>query len=71
MLAWRIVRLHGAAPTQGERFAKTSHRLRRLMIKSAAAGATSSPITQLIAAVRAVGGGGRWRCGRAAAGAQP
>ncbi len=51
VLAWRIVRLHGAAPVQGERFNRNSDRLRRLMVKSAAAAATSSPITQLIAAV--------------------
>ena len=51
VLAWRIVRLHGAAPVERERFGDRSQRLRRLMIKSAAAAATSSPITQLIASV--------------------
>ena len=51
VLAWRIVRLHGAAPVQGQRFNAHSQRLRRLMVKSAAAAATSSPITQLIAAI--------------------
>jgi subfamily B ATP-binding cassette protein MsbA len=51
VLAWRIVRLHGAAPAQQDRFNSQSQRLRRLMVKSAAAGATSSPITQLIAAI--------------------
>ncbi|MES2959082.1 MAG: lipid A export permease/ATP-binding protein MsbA [Pseudomonadota bacterium] len=51
VLAWRIVRLHGAAPVQQQRFNSHSQRLRRLMVKSAAAAATSSPITQLIAAV--------------------
>ena len=51
VLAWRIVRLHGAARVQGERFNRNSDRLRRLMVKSAAAAATSSPITQLIAAI--------------------
>jgi ATP-binding cassette, subfamily B, bacterial MsbA len=51
VLAWRIVRLHGAGRVQGERFRKTSHWLRRLMIKSATAAATSSPLTQLIASV--------------------
>jgi subfamily B ATP-binding cassette protein MsbA len=51
VLAWRIVRLHGASVTQGQRFAKNSQWLRRLMIKSAAAAATSSPLTQLIASV--------------------
>ena len=51
VLAWRIVRLHGAGHAQGLRFGQRSQLLRRLMVKSAAAGATSSPITQLIAAV--------------------
>jgi ATP-binding cassette, subfamily B, bacterial MsbA len=51
VLAWRIVRLHGAAPVQSLRFNTHSQWLRRLMVKSAAAAATSSPITQLIAAV--------------------
>ena len=51
VLAWRIVRLHGAAAAQGQRFDRHSQLLRRLMVKSAAAAATSSPITQLIAAV--------------------
>lgn len=50
-LAWRIVRLHGAAGSQRERFGAQSNRLRQLMVKTAAAGAVSSPITQLIAAL--------------------
>ncbi|HEX6364493.1 MAG TPA: lipid A export permease/ATP-binding protein MsbA, partial [Albitalea sp.] len=50
VLAWRIVRLHGAGTSQEERFLKTSDLLRRLMLKSVAAGATMSPITQLLAA---------------------
>ena len=51
VLAWRIVRLHGAAPAQNQRFGTQSQRLRRLMVKSAAAAAISSPVTQMIAAV--------------------
>ena len=51
VLAWRIVRLHGAAPTQQQRFVGQSQVLRRLMLKAAAAAATTSPITQLIASV--------------------
>ena len=51
VLAWRIVRLHGAAPVQRARFNVHSQWLRRLMVKSAAAAATSSPITQLLASV--------------------
>jgi len=50
-LAWRIVRLHGAAASQRQRFGTQSNLLRRLMVKTAAASAVSSPITQLIAAV--------------------
>jgi subfamily B ATP-binding cassette protein MsbA len=50
-LAWRIVRLHGAAASQRNRFGAQSNLLRRLMVKTAAASAISSPITQLIAAV--------------------
>jgi subfamily B ATP-binding cassette protein MsbA len=51
VLAWRIVRLHGAAASQTARFAAQSQRLRRLMLKVSAAAATASPITQLLAAV--------------------
>jgi ATP-binding cassette, subfamily B, bacterial MsbA len=51
VLAWRIVRLHGAGPAQSARFGKHSQLLRRLLIKSATAAATSSPLTQMIAAV--------------------
>ncbi|HEX3138571.1 MAG TPA: ABC transporter transmembrane domain-containing protein, partial [Rhizobacter sp.] len=50
VLAWRIVRLHGAEPTQKQRFAKGSTVLRRLSIKSNMAAATMTPITQLISA---------------------
>jgi subfamily B ATP-binding cassette protein MsbA len=67
VLAWRIVRLHGARLAQGERFRKHSHWLRRLMIKSATAAATSSPLTQLIASVAlsAVVVVALWQAGRA------
>ena len=51
VLAWRIVRLHGAAQAQSARFTASSQWLRRLMVKSAAASATSSPLTQLLAAI--------------------
>jgi subfamily B ATP-binding cassette protein MsbA len=50
VLAWRIVRLHGAARSQARRFSKVSDTLNRLSIKSTMAGATMTPITQLIAA---------------------
>ncbi|MFY7857574.1 MAG: lipid A export permease/ATP-binding protein MsbA [Rubrivivax sp.] len=51
VMAWRIVRLHEAAPAQKGRFRVQADRLRRLMIKSVAAGATMTPITQVLAAV--------------------
>jgi subfamily B ATP-binding cassette protein MsbA len=50
VLAWRIVRLHGASDTQRARFSVHSHELRRLMMKSVAAAASMSPVTQLLAA---------------------
>jgi ATP-binding cassette, subfamily B, bacterial MsbA len=50
VLAWRTVRLHGAAPQQTERFVEQSHLLRRLMMKSVAAAATMAPVTQTLTA---------------------
>jgi ATP-binding cassette, subfamily B, bacterial MsbA len=50
VLAWRIVRLHAAAKSQAARFFAQADMLRRLMIKSVAAGATMTPITQVLAA---------------------
>ncbi len=50
VLAWRIVRLHGAAKSQVRRFTSVSDTLRRLSIKSTMAAATMTPITQIIAA---------------------
>ncbi len=50
VLAWRIVRLHGAQRSEAERFAQSSHRLRRLTLKAVAAGATMTPLTQVLAA---------------------
>ncbi|MDZ7812436.1 MAG: lipid A export permease/ATP-binding protein MsbA [Ideonella sp.] len=51
VLAWRIVRLHGAAQQEGQRFASLSERLRSLMLKSVAAQAAITPITQIMASV--------------------
>ena len=51
VLAWRIVRLHGAAGVEKGRFELASNRLRRLMLKSVAAAAAITPITQILAAV--------------------
>jgi len=50
VLAWRIVRLHGAEPTQTERFMTRGRGLRRLMLKSVAAANTMTPVTQVLAA---------------------
>ena len=50
VLAWRIVRLHGAAPAQASRFGAFSETLRRLTIKSVVAAATMTPLTQVLAA---------------------
>jgi len=50
VLAWRIVRLHGAAAAQRERFARASNGLRRLLLKSTVAASAVTPITQLLSA---------------------
>ena len=51
VLAYRMVRLHGAEPSQRSRFEKLSHSLNRLAVKSTIASAAMTPITQLLAAV--------------------
>ncbi len=51
VLAWRIVRLHAAQSKQRRRFEHQSLSLRGLMLKSVAASAISSPLTQMLAAV--------------------
>ncbi len=51
VLAWRIVRLHDAQVSQSRRFDDNTHLLRRLMLKSVAAGATMTPVTQILAAI--------------------
>jgi len=50
VLAWRIVRLHGAAKTEATRFGRTSELLRRLTLKSTVAASTMTPVTQVLAA---------------------
>ncbi|MDE2372322.1 MAG: lipid A export permease/ATP-binding protein MsbA [Burkholderiales bacterium] len=50
VLAWRIVRLHGAEAHQGQRFYERANRVRRLMLKAVVAGATLTPVTQMLAA---------------------
>ncbi len=51
VLAWRIVRLHDAKASQIRRFDDNTQLLRRLMLKSVAAGATMTPVTQILAAI--------------------
>jgi subfamily B ATP-binding cassette protein MsbA len=50
VLAWRMVRLHGAAAAQSSRFGALSQALRRLSIKAVVASSSMTPITQIIAA---------------------
>ena len=50
VLAWRIVRLHGAESAQATRFTDKAQALRRLLLKSVVASATLSPLTQMMAA---------------------
>jgi subfamily B ATP-binding cassette protein MsbA len=50
MLAWRIVRLHGAEGAQGSRFRERADAVRRLMMKAVVAGGTMTPVTQMLAA---------------------
>ncbi len=51
VLAWRIVRLHGAAPTQAARFDRHALTLRRVLLKSAASAGVMTPLTQLFTAM--------------------
>ncbi len=50
VLAWRTVRLHGAAAQQAQRFDTQSQRMRRLTMKSVAAAATMTPVTHTLTA---------------------
>jgi subfamily B ATP-binding cassette protein MsbA len=49
-LAHKVVRLHGAAAGQQARFEASSQILRRLAVKSTAAQASTTPLTQMLAA---------------------
>jgi len=49
VLAWRIVRLHGAAEQERRRFGASSRLMRSLTIKQQAAGSLMSPVTQVLA----------------------
>jgi subfamily B ATP-binding cassette protein MsbA len=50
VMAWRMVRLHGAERGQRTRFEAASAALRRLMLKSTVASSVVTPVTQLITA---------------------
>ena len=50
VLAWKIVRMHGAGPHQAGRFWNVADRVRRLMMKATVAGASMTPVTQMLAA---------------------
>jgi ATP-binding cassette, subfamily B, bacterial MsbA len=51
MLAWRIVRLHGAQAEQARRFGLSADDVKRLTMKAVVAAATMTPVTQMLAAV--------------------
>jgi subfamily B ATP-binding cassette protein MsbA len=51
VLAWRIVRLHGAAPRQAQRFDHHALTLRRVLLKIVAASGAMTPITQMFTAM--------------------
>ena len=51
VLAWRIVRLHGAAPAQARRFERHALTLRRVLLKIVAASGAMTPVTQLFTAL--------------------
>ena len=50
VLAWRLVRLHGAEAQQSERLMRQSNLLRRLTMKSVAASSLMTPVTHTLAA---------------------
>ena len=51
VLAWRIVRLHGAAAQETKRFETSSRLMRGLNIKQSAAGSLMTPVTQVLASL--------------------
>jgi len=50
VMAWRMVRLHGAQQAQHDRFELASRTLRRWFMKGGVAAATLTPVTQLLTA---------------------
>jgi subfamily B ATP-binding cassette protein MsbA len=51
VLAWRIVRLHGAAQAQASRFDQHALTLRRVLLKIVAASGAMTPVTQFFTAM--------------------
>ena len=51
VLAWRIVRLHGAAQQEQRRFDVSSRLMRSLNIKQQASGSLMTPVTQVLASL--------------------
>jgi subfamily B ATP-binding cassette protein MsbA len=51
VLAWRIVRLHGAEAQEEARFDSSARLMRGIAIKQAASGSLMTPVTQTLAAV--------------------
>lgn len=49
--AWRVVRTFDSATFELARFGREAQRLRRMVVKSAAAGATMTPLTQIVASI--------------------
>ena len=51
VLAWRIVRMHGAGPGQARRFDTHAQKMRRVLMKIVAASGAMTPLTQLFTAL--------------------
>jgi ATP-binding cassette, subfamily B, bacterial MsbA len=51
VLGWRIVRLHGTQAQQQQRFATLTDYMRRMTMKTVVAGASMTPVTQMLAAL--------------------
>ena len=51
VLAWRIVRLHGAAGAQARRFDRLANTLRQVLLKVVASSGVMTPLTQLFTSV--------------------
>jgi len=51
VLAWRMVRMHGAGSTQAQRFDTHAIKMRRVLMKIAAASGAMTPLTQLFTAM--------------------